>query len=86
MVIERNDLPVAVQHLPVATVSFTMEAIHLFGLDTAIGKFVLARMEKPIEVCYLIHKDPDLYKELSELFKRSSKLQETKAPLHLPLS
>jgi len=83
MSIEHNDLPLAVQHLPVATVSFTMEAIHLFGLDTAIGKFVLARMERPIEVCYLIQEDPDLYKELSELFKRSSKLQESKALLHL---
>ena len=72
MAIEHTDLPEAVQHLPVATVSFTVEAIILFGLDAAIGKFVLARMEKPIEVCYLIHQDPELYKELTKLFKRSS--------------
>ena len=83
MPIEHNELPISVQHLPVATVSFTVEAIILFGLDAAIGKFVLARMERPIEVCYLIHEDPKLYKELTQLFKRSSKLQESKAFLHL---
>ena len=83
MPIEHKDLPVAVQHLPVATVSFTMEAITLFGLDAAIGKFVLTRMENPIEICYLIHENPDLYEQLTTLFNRVNKHQPDLSSLHL---
>jgi len=66
-------LPKELSHYSVETVGLVIEAIKLYGYNTAIGKFVLAGFNDSIEIAYVFSKDKDLLETVMQLFEERKK-------------
>lgn len=73
--IEAYELPPVLSDYTWDQLGLVVESIDLYGMNSAIGKFVLAEYSNSIAICYVFHTDKDLYLEVKEQCQKRKNLR-----------